>query len=160
TACYPRGLRTWLAAGKDHEIASPASVTAYALAIHDPGDEWDVIIRSETSDPAPHPLATVTLPTGYALSGGGALVDWHGAGNLLTASFPSSELSWEVRSKDHDVSDPSRITAFAIGVKPKSSNVHLERIVVDATGPVAAHPGAIASLSVGWTLSGGGAIDQ
>jgi len=158
TASYPRGARTWFAAGKDHESSSPASITAFALALRDPNNEWEVIIKPEASNPAPHPQAVATLPAGYILTGGGAFVDWHGAGNLLTASFPNSDLSWEARGKDHDVSDPSRITAYAIGVKPRSGN-QLTSIVKNATGASEAHPNAHVCLPEGWILSGGGALD-
>ena len=49
TASYPLNDHTWFVAGKDHEISSPASITAYAIALHDPNDEWDVTIKSEPS---------------------------------------------------------------------------------------------------------------
>lgn len=49
-------------------------------------------ILSVTSDPAQnHPTASVTVPAGYKLVSGGARVNWHGAGNMLTASYPSSD---------------------------------------------------------------------
>jgi hypothetical protein len=160
TASYPKDIHTWYAAGKDHEIASPATITAFAIAIDDPHNEWDVIIKSETSDPAPHPQAEANLPKGYVLTGGGAFVDWHGAGNLLTASFPNSASSWEARSKDHDISDPAKITAYAIGLKPRSASVHLKHIIKNATGSVQPHPTAQVCLDPGWILSGGGALDN
>jgi hypothetical protein len=160
TASFPKGSQTWFAAGKDHETSSPASITAFALALHDSNNEWEVIIKSETSNSAPHPQAVATLPEGYTLTGGGAFVDWHGAGNLLTASFPSGDLSWEARSKDHDISDPSRITAYAIGVKRRSGGNQLMRIVESATGGTAAHPNAHVCLPERWILSGGGALDN
>ena len=100
------------------------------------------------------------LPQGYTLTGGGAFVDYTGAGNLLTASFPSSDTSWEVRSKDHDVSDPSTITAFAIGMKHRVGDTSLERKVWNVTGPVGAHPTAQACIDPEWILSGGGAFDN
>jgi vibriolysin len=159
TAAYPKGLHTWFAAGKDHEDPSPASITGFAIAIHDPNNEWDVIIKSETSNPAPHPQAVAILPSGYKLTGGGAFVDWTGAGNLLTASFPNSESSWEARSKDHDISDPSRITAYAIGMKHKGT-LTLKTIIKSATGPKEPHPKAQVCLDTGWILSGGGALDD
>jgi hypothetical protein len=159
TASFPSGPQSWVAAGKDHEISSPASITAFALALHDPNNEWDVIIKSETSDPASHPQVIATLPSGYTLTGGGAFVDYHDAGNLLTASFPNSDRSWEARSKDHDVSDPSQITAYAIGIRPRSGG-RLTGTIKSATGNVAAHPNAHACLDPGWILSGGGALDQ
>jgi vibriolysin len=97
------------------------------------------------------------------LTGGGAFVDWQGAGNLLTASFPNSSSSWEARSKDHDVSDPSRITAYAIGLRPRSASVHLHTIIVNSTGPVQPHPTAQVCLPAAtppWIVSGGGALDN
>jgi vibriolysin len=160
TATYPMGPQTWFAAGKAHKVSSPASITAYALALFDPDNEWDVIIKQETSDPAPHPQAVATLPAGYTLTGGGAFVDWHGFGNLLTTSFPTSELSWEARSKDHDTPDPSRITAYAIGVKPRSGNLKLQTSIVKSTGGRSNAPHAVVCLDPGWILSGGGALDQ
>jgi hypothetical protein len=160
TASYPKGPNTWVAAGKDHEIASPASITAFALALHDPTDVWDVIIKSVTSDPAPHPQATAVLPNDYTLTGGGAFVNWQGAGNLLTASFPNGPHSWEARSKDHDISDPSRITAYVIGVRPRTGNKKLMHIIKEATGAAEPHPNAHVCLDPDWILSGGGALDN
>jgi vibriolysin len=159
TASFPSGLHTWVAAGKDHEQSSPASITAFAVALFDPADEWDVIVISETSSVEPHPSATAVLPVGFTLTGGGAFVDWHGAGNLLTASFPNSDTSWEARSKDHDISDPAKITAFAIGVRHKSG-VQLQRTTRKVTSGVVPHPSAQVCLDAGWTLTGGGAFDN
>jgi hypothetical protein len=160
TASYPKGPQTWSVSGKDHEQASSAFITAYALALNDPQNEWDVTIKSETSNPAPHPQAVATLPQGYTLTGGGAFVDYHGAGNLLTASFPSSDSAWEARSKDHDVSDPSRITAYAIGIRHRTAGIRVAHVIRSATGGVAPHPNATICLDPGFTISGGGALDN
>jgi hypothetical protein len=161
TASYPVNDQTWFVAGKDHEISSPASITAYAIALHDPNDEYEVTIKSEPSNPAPHPQATAVLPNGFVLTGGGAFVNWHGAGNLLTASFPTSDTAWEVRSKDHDISDPSQITAYAIGIRRRRPNgKRLEHEIKKAKGAVAQHPTAQVQLDPGWVMSGGGALDD
>ena len=61
TASYPRSTTSWFAAGKDHEVASPATISAFVLAIEDPQNEWDVVIASETSAPAAHPQAVAVL---------------------------------------------------------------------------------------------------
>jgi len=37
TASYPESANSWVASGKDHLTASPATITAFALAIYDPG---------------------------------------------------------------------------------------------------------------------------
>jgi hypothetical protein len=160
TAAYPQGPNTWFAAGKDHEVSSPATLTGYALAIHDPHNEWDVTIQSSTSGPDAHPTAVATLPQGYVLTGGGAFVDWTGAGNLLTASFPNAALSWEASSKDHDISDPAAITAYVIGIRHRAGTVRLAQTVIQVTGANQQHPTATACLGAEWTLCGGGAVDN
>ena len=161
TACYPKSLQLWSVAGKDHQEFSPASITAYALAIHDPNNEWDVVITQQTSDPAQHPNITATLPDGYILTGGGAFVNYgNGYGNILTATFPSSQSTWEARSKDHLVADPAQLTAYAIGIRHRDGAIHLQGHIQQATGAVAQHPNAMVTLDAGWTLTGGGALDN
>ncbi len=160
TASYPLRFNAWFAAGKDHEISAPASISAYAIALHDPNNEWDVTIAHETSNPAAHPQAVAILPDDHVLTGGGAFVDWHGAGNLLTASFPKGDRGWEARSKDHDISDPAQITAYAIGIRPRPGAKKVRNIIRSAIGAVAAHPQAQVCLEPGWILSGGGAFDD
>lgn len=160
TASYPKSAQTWSVAGKDHEVADSASITAFALALHDPNDEWDVQIAQETSAPAQHPQAVAPLPQGYVLTGGGANVEYNGAGNILTASFPTGETSWEARSKDHDIPDTATITAYAIGIKHRKGQIRVRHLITRATGTVAEHPTAQVKVGTGFTLSGGGAIDN
>jgi vibriolysin len=161
TASYPSGDR-WIAAGKDHQLASPAYITAYALGLIDPDDEWEVLVAQQTSDPAQHPQAVATLPKGYVLTGGGAFVDYgSGYGNILTASFPNGDSGWEARSKDHLVADAAKVTAYAIGVRPRANNKRrLIHFIKSATGAIEAHPKAQTCLDREWTLSGGGALDN
>lgn len=161
TASYPSGNQ-WLAAGKDHQDPSPSYITAYALGLYDPDDDWEVTVAQQTSDPAEHPQAVATLAEGYILTGGGASVDYgSGYGNMLTASFPNGDSGWEARSKDHLVADPAKITAYAIGVRSKANNkLKLRHTIKSATGAVAQHPSAQVCLDSGWILSGGGAIDN
>ena len=94
------------------------------------------------------------------MTGGGAFVNWHGAGNLLTASFPTSDVAWEARAKDHDISDPAAITAYVIGIKHRTPNVRVRHHIQSATSHVVPHPSASVHLDASWTLSGGGALDQ
>lgn len=158
TAAYPASLTRWMVAGKDHEVISPATLTAFALAIHDPADEWDVVIHTATTAPAPHPQVVATLPAGYVLTGGGAQVHWRGAGNFLTASYPVSGSAWEARGKDHKIADPAGITAYVIGLRHRTGAVRVSGSMVSmAEEEASSHPGARISLEPGWLLSGGGA---
>lgn len=172
TASHPKGLQTWFARGKDHPgndgkvLTSPASITAFALALHDPDNQWDVSIQQQTSGPTGHPKAVATLPpnSGFILTGGGAFVEWQGdgkkGGNLLTASFPSGDSSWEARSKDHLVGSAAKITAYAIGLRPKDNRVKLSHVIKSETGATEQWPEALLALNSAFTLSGGGAIDN
>jgi vibriolysin len=159
TASFPVSQISWAAFGKDHEAPSPASVTVFAFAINDPGDEWEVHYEFQQSAAAHHPRAVATLPEGFVLTGGGAFVHASGgAGNILTASFPNTDRSWEARSEDFDISDPCQISAHAIGVRPRSGRVRNQ--IRSLIGPVVPHPSTRVVLDPGFTLSGGGAFDQ
>lgn len=162
TASYPGScLKTWVVAAKDHEVSCPATIEAFALAIDDPDDDWDVVLVTANSGaPIPHPTAQVSVPAGYVMTGGGAFVDWKGAGNLLTASYPSAVNTWTVASKDHNVSSPATITAYAIGIKPTKAGEPLpSSIIVNASSAKVQHPEAVAELGKEWIMTCGGAKD-
>jgi hypothetical protein len=169
TASYPAGLTKWVAAGKDHEVSSPATLTAYAFALHDPTDEWDVVIRTATGQfsatgpvAVPHPSVQVTLTSDYALTGGGAFVHWTGAGNLLTVSAPAgtddhNNWLWRAQSKDHDISDPATISAYIIGLKHRTPQIRVQSTTARLEGMMSSRPMARACLDPSWILTGGGA---
>lgn len=161
TASYPLSPTEWFVAGKDQEKASPATVTAFAFGLFDPDNEWDVVIASNTSPfKLPHPQAIARLPAGYVMTGGGAFVNYTGVGNILTASYPDSDSSWQARSKDQDISDPALITAYAIGIKHNQLLHGARHSITNATGATAAHPTAQVEVASGYTLCGGGAVDN
>lgn len=160
TASYPVSTSVWEAKAKDHDYSSPANITVYALAIYDPKNEWSVKIFNSTSAIVQHPTSQIKISTTYLLTGGGAKVNWSGAGNLLTASFPSNKQTWEARSKDHTHKSPASITAYAIGIRPRNgADLPKSRIFSD-TGSVAAHPTYKRTIEAGYTLTGGGARDN
>jgi len=161
TGTYPETLNSWVARGKDHLTASPATITAYALAIYDPKNEWDVLIQTATAGPVQWPQVVAGLPAGYILTGGGGLVQWTGAGNLLTASFPHSlSPGWVVQSKDHGITSPAWITSYAIGIRHRYGGVRLATTTKTATSAVMSHPRTFVCLDPGWILTGGGALDD
>jgi hypothetical protein len=119
-----------------------------------------VQVRSATSGVAQHPSASVSVPSGYVMTGGGAQVNWTGNGNLLTASFPSSRSTWEARSKDHVHPDPASITAYVIGIKARNGASGPRMIMVSGNTGTAAHPSGSVSVGFPFKVSGGGAIDR
>jgi hypothetical protein len=171
TACYPKGTQTWFAAGKDHEESDPSSITAYAFALYDPHNDW--IVYVQPSDPKPgdsHNITTARLPKDYLVTGGGAWVDYKGAGNMLTASYPHFDTAteryniWEARSKDHDVVDRAQIWAYAIGVIPPfGMNIDVQvfpSVPVKSPGGQPASAKACLPDDQEWVLIGGGAFDD
>ena len=130
TASFPETENTWRASGKDHgaNAADPSSITAFALAVYDPDDIWEVKnFISRQSPQANWPEQEVAVEPGYVLVGGGAHVDWSGAGNMLFASHPlgDGKTTWRAQSKDHVWGDPARITAYAVGLKCKAEGVKI-----------------------------------
>lgn len=49
--------------------------------------------------------------------GGGAALNFSGAGLLLTQSYPRESNTWEGQAKDHLVADSGTIDTYCIGVK-------------------------------------------
>jgi tetratricopeptide (TPR) repeat protein len=156
TASYPDG-NCWVAQSKDHVEQSPGSVTAWAIGIHDPANEWDVLVQYATGPRADHPTATATLPSGYALTGGGGRTHWSGAGSLLTASYPTTSNTWEVRAKDHSISDPTDAMAYVIGIRPRNGTTAPQVMITSNSGASAQHPSASVDVAPGFQLVGGGA---
>ncbi|GAA2721898.1 MULTISPECIES: hypothetical protein [Streptomyces] len=163
TASYPTGdLWGWTVSSKDHLQTHWHQLTSYVIGLKIAGMSRDQLARAVLVTPAdsgaePWPMADARIwSNDHVLVGGGFRVDWHGAGNLATASFPSSDSTWQARSKDHGQSDPSSIRSYAIAL-PRYlpvGRVDVARIPVDG-GPDA-HPQATATLPPGYALTGGG----
>jgi hypothetical protein len=161
TASYPESLRVWVAESKDHRDSDPASIDVWAIAVWDPEDQWDVRIFPHTSEKTSHPSATVLVDSGYLMTGGGARVDYgDGDGNLLTASFPLSANAWQARSKDHMYASQATITAYAIGIKPRTGENHLEVKLFPPSESSSKEEWPKHQITVdgGYVLTGGGAL--
>ena len=116
------GLDGWVGFAKDHQEADPASITVWAIGLKQSFLQQsamldDLVLSSKTTTTATHhPRLTIVVPD-FHMTGGGARVNWNGQGNLLTASFPQDRQTWVTEGKDHFESDPSTITAYAVGFK-------------------------------------------
>jgi hypothetical protein len=150
-----------VAASKDHVLSQGKSeettITAYAIALYDPNDEWDVLIARATTPPLQHPVTSAQLPEGYTLTGGGAFANYGGEGSLLVASYPGDSKTWRARSTDFDRADPAPLTAYVIGIKARNGAYLPPSIILSTTGAVAHHPTASVLLPQKYILVGGGA---
>ncbi|MFE7074235.1 hypothetical protein ACFU96_29515 [Streptomyces sp. NPDC057620] len=177
TASYPADDGTaWLASSKDHNVPQPHRLTAFAIGMRIDGVSRDrlaggllTVVRTRSAHAA-HPFASARVPEGHTLIGGGFRVNWrdprggHTEGNLATGSFPRAGGAWTARSKDHRVSSPCTIDAYAVCLK-SSFVIDGVRYTVDVRtdfaesdgGPVP-HPSAALSLpATGHVLTGIGA---
>jgi hypothetical protein len=130
-ASRPGAGQSWYAAAKDHSIADPATITAFAIGLRrtflDSLGLTVVRVRA-------NPLAAVSRPLvgcgvddvqQATLVSGGAQTHWKGAGSLLTTSCPDAvggnpspthQYLWRAEGKDHLTSDPSTITSWGLAL--------------------------------------------
>jgi hypothetical protein len=174
TASYPFGgsaLSIWEARSKDHGVVNYHRLVTYAIGLKLAGLtrqqlRANITLVSATSGVMAHPQLTVQGPAGEIALGGGARVNYNGAGSMLTRSMPRSPCNaatcseWIVGAKDHIYSDPATITGYVITIKEN----------VPGFGRLIAQTGATAANFVdtgrtktsyrvpdGWALTGLGA---
>lgn len=120
TASFPATTEVWEARAKDHGVADPATVTAYVIGIRARRGAQPISqIFTAQGALASHPERDVTVAQGFVATGGGARVNWTGAGNLLTESHPccNTKTMWRAAAKDHKYPSPASLTVFAVGLK-------------------------------------------
>jgi len=120
----------WVVQSMDHNsTVCSATATAYAIYLYDPQDEWEV---KRVAVPAPNPSnwteATAELPEGFALTGGGARVEWSDPREdrrlFLTGCHPvelgKDRWGWRASARNAWIPAQGTATAFVLGVRPKS----------------------------------------
>jgi hypothetical protein len=163
TASAPQEKTAWFAKSKAHSVSDPSTITAWAIGLLDPRDEWDVQIKSRTVPvPTDQIISTaVSLDPGYAMTSGGALAKSNhgdaGPGVLLTASYPSNATTWTATAKAHTVQDNGELTAYVIGIKARAGRPVQSQIFGPKISVSADHPSDSQSVDSGWLLTGGGA---
>ncbi|MFD3563921.1 hypothetical protein ACFWVU_30295 [Streptomyces sp. NPDC058686] len=121
---FPTAGSYWTAISKDHINPSPCTITVFSVSLRTnlPNvGTVECVQRSQYSEQAGHPSATVLLPPEYAVTG-------IGAETYSTETAPGQML-WHIRpivagttgarasSKDHIQPSPGRISAFALGTR-------------------------------------------
>jgi hypothetical protein len=163
TASYPNGnLSAWLVSSKDHGDNQPHYLTAYAIGLKIEGMTREqlldaIFINWQESGLGQHPQATATMPGEFRLVSGGFKIDWSGEGNLATASFPSNDLSWTAKSKDHGSASPANLHVCAIGLRENLPVGQVEVAIDYQESVTSQHPSSVADMTDGFALTGGGA---
>jgi hypothetical protein len=180
---------TWRVSGKDHlgdsdhvstynsyYFPEKTSVTAFAVALYDPDDIWDVrAVYFDKEDRAESPFQDLyanrpqdreaTSPgfktwaeQGFVVVGGGAQVHFSGKGNLLSAIFPPENGNeWFARSTSHLESDPATISGYMMLLRSKVDGVKLQTRVTKVESDVSVKPIASVEPQSGYVMTGGGA---
>jgi hypothetical protein len=129
TSCPADDLGSWIISSRDHTDQDLTPLTGYAIGLKIDGLDKDVLKahlktfkedKSPPSDPSnPSVSAFVRGEFSLLLGGGFEVLDQPpSAGSLATASYSDSTISWKASSKDHSIISPTRIRAYAIGIKP------------------------------------------
>ncbi len=164
TASYPNDqLTAWIVSSKDHLYPNPVRIVGYAIGLKIEGLTQQQLMKYisvgvQSSSWVSHPDTSSGVPEGYQLIGGGVRVDWSGAGNLVTASYPENNFSWRVKTKDHVTSSPATAFAYAIGIKKALPGIG--RVSVDITSTSsgsAGHPASAVTVTPGYALTSCGA---
>ena len=167
-------LTAWVASSKDHLYPNPHRLYFYAigLRLRDRGDYTlprsellkYIRINQATSVSEMHPHGQSEIPARRFRLGGGARVNYSGAGNLLVRSIPTPA-GWAALSKDHSVISPATVTAYTIYVSTPDGSIpgfgRMEYSIVEKEGPqVPTGVGtAKQEVSRGWVLTGPGGED-
>lgn len=127
TASYPNpqsGYNSWVASSKDHLHVSPASITSYAIGLPRWLPQIGRSLQARTTTAASFesnkPGVDIDVEDGFALTGGGGLVERHnGAGNLIWKMAPRIHPNpgFDVASKEHNQPDTATIRAYALGIR-------------------------------------------
>ncbi len=122
TASFPdNDNATWRARSKDHLVADSTTIRVYAIGLSQllPVGSVTVQIGQQEFAKAEHPQATANLGQGFAITGGGAKVDYSGAGSLLWKLEPTQTDSQDftAASKDQVEPDPATITSYVLGIR-------------------------------------------
>jgi hypothetical protein len=160
TASFPESDNTWRASGHDLHVRDDARITAYAVALYDPEDIWEVKIFKSTSDAGFTQMKETAVDPGYVMVGGGAQVHYDGVDpHLLFASYPMNKTTWRAHEKEHWYEKPpARITAYAIGLRCKVTGVTVQSEIREtASGHESGRPTAEAGPASGYVMTGGGA---
>ena len=165
TASYPNGdLSSWMVSTKDHQVSNPMQITAWAIGLKINGLTRDqvranVLVNTSTGPSVEFPDVAVGVPSDYASIGGGFKVNWTGAGNIATASYPDSTQTWRGKSKDHGILSPAPAQVYSIGIKRSIAGVgNIVTNIATGDSTYAAHPSSTAILPSGYALSGCGAF--
>jgi hypothetical protein len=117
----PTGSVTgWTASGKDQLNSDPSSITVFAIGIQVPSQDQGAlspVLSRQVSPSGSYPAMTANMIPGDILVGGGAVDTYTGAGNLLTASYPTLQgnSGWTAAGKDQGAIDQSGTITVVAG---------------------------------------------
>jgi len=146
-----------------HYYPEKTSVTAFAIAVYDPDDIWEVkTVYSEAAKPEEQSGQSLGLDgslaaNGFVMVGGGARANYSGKGSLLIQIEPEGEGLYSATSRSHLESDPAKISTYLIALRSKVKGIRLETKVTRNDSGTAKQPITTVKAASGYTMTGGGA---
>jgi hypothetical protein len=112
-------------------------------------------VFTKDSEFTAHPEVVLQIERGFSIIGGGASTHYSEGQpeNLLTACFPADNRTWVARSKDHVVSSPTVLTAFAIAIEDHGE---FDINIWKRESPESQSPSIYVQVPDGYTMVGGG----
>ncbi|SFD84009.1 hypothetical protein SAMN05518672_103454 [Chitinophaga sp. CF118] len=111
---------TWYAGSKDHDVASSAVVTSYAIGIKTAIPNFGNLEIGQESNsnfvPSGFGVVTVNIDNSWVLACPGAQAFYNNAGRMLTA-IEANIRDVKVTSKDHKVYDGGTTYAYAVKIR-------------------------------------------
>lgn len=146
-------------------IVSASSYAVNSTKIHEHTDASGKITVAVFERQAGSPLQhfhdfAVPVPEQFVVIGGGVEGARRPLGHLLTASYPNNDYSaWLVSTKDHLKHNPTKIKAWAIGLKVKGLSSQQLRNYLSlnvSSSDYVSHPDTSIGVPQGYTMVGGG----
>jgi len=147
----------WFGYAKDASYPDPTTVTVSGIGLYDAQNVWNVQASQAMSVASSAPSVSATVPSGYAMTSGGCFVDSPAV--FLTASFPSSNTTWECHARAHITPGSARLTAYVVGIRPVDMMKPPPTVqITSGTSGVGSNVQAIAVGAPGYVVTGGGAL--
>jgi hypothetical protein len=167
TGSYPVDSQgsAWKVEAKAHVHADSGYIEGAAVFVRKKDgtriSDSDYLVTSRPSGLSLTPTSSVSLPAGFSLLSGGALIENNlpGGGQLLTGSYPEGN-SWIAKSKAHDVAVAKSLRAYAVGLKSTfldASRIEVFSLSSELIGSV---PERSCNTEHGFDVVGGGAEIQ
>jgi len=169
TKCQPESgvvinPTTWVAEVLNFSNCMVSTMYVYAIAIYDPNNSYEVdVFTSANGSPQSNPVISVSVGSGFVLTGGGAQsvpVNQSGVGNSLVYSYPLNSTTWTASSlaMSSSSNDLGTLTTFVLGIKANSSSLTFSNSIITSQTQENLTPNPLSMVTTTGQMTCGGAL--